>query len=327
MGCRQSSCEEVGGFSLFQLSHKKNHVAYLAPLGLESLFSDILGSSFASKKRLFWGPKNEGKHEFLSLWAANVWEELQEVTFDSISDCAKALTSLQRNWALYEGEPSSRALYIQKALPHVSAKPLIFAAVPKKEYPPLGAWMLLDDRHALLSSRCTSPRPNGEWNFEEDRVRPPNRAYLKLWETFTRMGVYPKSGEICLDLGASPGGWTWVLHELGSHIKAFDRSPLREDLQTSSRVEYIEADAFRVDLGLYLEATWLFCDVICYPEKLYEWVISHVLPSSIRYAVCTLKFQGRDHYGVIDAFQKIPGSSLVHLTANKHELTWVYNRA
>ena len=308
---------------MHQLRSLPNQVAYLAPAGLESLFEERLaGRAYMRQERLFWGDIEDA---FLARWAANVWRGLYGIEFDSISDCAKALTALQRNWWPYLPAGSSRASYIQKALPHVGAKPILFTG-RQTAYPPLGSWRLLEDHRVLASTRCDSPRPNGEWEFLEDRVGPPNRAYLKLWEAFTRLGVAPQKGDICLDLGASPGGWTWVLQQMGVCVKAFDRSPLRADLMAAPGVSFIEADAFRVDLSLYPEATWLFCDVICYPEKLYEWVSSSVLPSSISHAVCTLKFQGREHYGIIDDFLQIPNSWLGHLSQNKHELTWVWSK-
>ncbi len=308
---------------MYQLQRLHNQIAYLAPLGLEALFEERLaGRVYTRQDRLFWGKIEDA---FLARWAANQWSELYEIQFESILECAKALTSLQRSWWPYLPAGSSRASYIQKALPHVGAKPIVFTGKPTT-YPPLGSWRLLDDHRVLASPQCTSPRPNGEWEFVEDRLGPPNRAYLKLWEAFTRLGVAPQKGEVCLDLGASPGGWTWVLQRLGASVKAFDRSPLREDLMQASEVEFVEADAFRVDLSAYPEASWLFCDVICYPEKLYEWVSTSVLPSSIQHAVCTLKFQGREHYGIIDSFLAIPGGWLGHLSQNKHELTWVWTR-
>jgi 23S rRNA (cytidine2498-2'-O)-methyltransferase len=39
--------------------------------------------------------------------------------------------------------------------------------------------------------------------------------------------------------------------------------------------------------------------------------------------VCTIKFQGETDFETMRAFAGIPGSRLMHLNANKHELTWV----
>ena len=39
--------------------------------------------------------------------------------------------------------------------------------------------------------------------------------------------------------------------------------------------------------------------------------------------VCTLKFQGPTDHATAGRFAAIPGSRLMHLSHNKHELTWV----
>ena len=46
---------------------------------------------------------------------------------------------------------------------------------------PLGSWTLLNPNLMLVSGDCRSPFANGEAEFVEDRVGPPNRAYKKLW--------------------------------------------------------------------------------------------------------------------------------------------------
>jgi 23S rRNA (cytidine2498-2'-O)-methyltransferase len=39
--------------------------------------------------------------------------------------------------------------------------------------------------------------------------------------------------------------------------------------------------------------------------------------------VCTLKFQGPTDHETARRFAAIPGSRLMHLHHNKHELTWI----
>src|SRR6267154_4311754 len=100
-------------------------------------------------------------------WAANIWHDCIELPVASIGSAAQALRDLQRNWAMYAPLHHRRANLIQERLPHVSAKPIVFpAAAPTA---PLGSWTLLAPDRLLMAARCTSPFPNGEVAFIEDK--------------------------------------------------------------------------------------------------------------------------------------------------------------
>ncbi len=96
-----------------------------------------------------------------------------------------------------------------------------------------------------MASKSLSPRPNGEWNFNEDKINPPSRAYLKLWEFFTRFQIFPDKNDICLDLGACPGGWTWVLSGLAKQVIAYDKSPLDARVMALPNVVFHAEDALK----------------------------------------------------------------------------------
>ena len=68
---------------------------------------------------------------------------------------------------------------------------------------------------------------------------------------------------------------------------------------------------------------WLFSDVICYPDRLYEWLARWLELGQCRRFVCTVKLQGETDPALLDRFRDVPGSRLLHLSANKHELTFV----
>jgi 23S rRNA (cytidine2498-2'-O)-methyltransferase len=202
----------------------------------------------------------------------------------------------------------------------VGAKPLAFPdAAPAA---PLGSFTLLDSGTMLASPACSSPFPNGEPAFVEDKDGPPSRAYLKLYEAFTLFGRRPGPGDTCLDLGASPGGWTWVLARLGATVTAYDRADLAPHVASLPNVTVVKGDAFSARPDRVGPVDWLFSDVICYPEKLLEHVRSWLAAGACRNLLVTLKFQGTEHYGAIQGFREVPGGKLVHLGCNKHELTW-----
>src|SRR6266404_1856917 len=147
-------------------------------------------------------------------WVANVWHDPRRIPIASIADGARALRAIQRNWALYAFGLHRRASLIGDRLPHVSARPLNFPAASPEA--PLGSWTLLDANTILASAHCSSPFPNGEIRFVEDRGGPRNRAYLKLWEALTIAGRHPGCGSLCLDLGSSPGGGLPATRELAN---------------------------------------------------------------------------------------------------------------
>jgi 23S rRNA (cytidine2498-2'-O)-methyltransferase len=254
-------------------------------------------------------------------WGANVWLNPQEIGVASISDAAAKLRAIQRNWACYAPHLYRRTTLIQEQLPKVSAKPLVFGMPPPKA--PLGSWTLLDAETMLVAPHCTSAFPNGEIRFVEDRSGPPSRAYLKLWEALTVIGCRPGPGETCLDLGSSPGGWSWALQRMGAHVVSIDKAPLAPDIARLPWIEHRLESAFALDPRTVGPVDWLLSDVVCYPARLLALVERWLAAGSCRRFVCTLKFQGTTDHDTARRFAAIPGSQLRHLFHNKHELTWI----
>ena len=149
------------------------------------------------------------------------------------------------------------------------------------------------------------------------------RAYLKLWELFTRIGERPQPGELCLDLGSSPGGWTWVLQQLGARVLSVDKAALDPRVAKLPGVTYQRQSAFALDPAAVGPVDWLFSDVVCYPQRLLSRVQKWLEAGRARRFVCSVKFQGATDFEVMRRFAAIPGSRLMHLHHNKHELTWL----
>lgn len=254
-------------------------------------------------------------------WAQNIWLHPERIEFTSINDAAKKLKALGRNWALYSFKLHRRAQLIQDALPKIKGKPVEFLATLPTQ--PMGAWTLLDANTLLASPATNLPFPLGEMKFTEDKLAPPSRAYLKLWELFTVHNIRPQAGERCLDLGATPGGWTWVLANLGCVVEAVDKAPLDPKIAKLQNVEFRKASAFSLAPDSENPVAWLFSDVICYPERLWKFVERWLKAEGARNFVCTIKFQGKTDFETMEKFARVPGSRLLHLHHNKHELTWV----
>ena len=133
----------------------------------------------------------------------------------------------------------------------------------------------------------------------------------------------PQRGTRCVDAGACPGGWTWVLNNLGTEITAIDRSPLADFLMREPRITFMQHDAFTLTPESLGKQDWMCSDVICYPPRLLEWVERWRASGLCSKFICTIKMQGAPDFDTIRRFAEIPHSKIVHLTANKHELTWL----
>ncbi len=290
--------------------------AYLAADGFVEDLARELGAVERVHGRLLIAP---GPPQPVA-WAANVWVDPQLLTVVSISDAAAKLRAIQRNWAAYAPALHRRAVLIQQLLPKVSAKPLPFGAPAPAA--PLGSWTLLEAGTVLAAPHCSSPFPNGEVHFVEDRFGPPSRAYLKLWEALTLIGARPGPGEKCLDLGSSPGGWSWALQRMGASVISVDKAPLAPEIARLPGIEHRLDSAFALDPRALGAVDWLFSDVVCYPARLLALVERWLAAGTCRNFVCTIKFQGETDHDAIRRFAAISGAQLRHLFHNKHELTW-----
>jgi 23S rRNA (cytidine2498-2'-O)-methyltransferase len=253
-------------------------------------------------------------------WAQNTWLEPRFMRIDSIADAARKLRAIQRNWHWHPAAHPGRARLVGERLPVIRFKPVAFPAAPPTA--PLGAWTLLEPDLLVASAHCSSPFPDGEVAFVENRSGPPNRAYLKLWEALTLARRRPGPGARCLDLGAAPGGWTWVLATLGADVMTIDRAPLADALATEPRIAHRRGDAFKLRPAQAGELDWIFSDVAAYPRKLLglarEWAEARPQAAMI----FSVKLQGPPDPAAYRAFLAIAGSRLVHLAHNRHELTW-----
>ena len=293
--------------------------AYLAAEG----FEDSLAEELARR-----GVAIAGWHGRLALspdapvhaaWALDIWTDPREIEAPTVKTAADALRALQRNWGAYAAGFHRRMALIHDRLPPVKARPLAFPSPPPASH--LGAWTLLAPDRLLASPTKSSPFVNGECLFIEDHIGPPSRAYLKLWEALTRFGRYPKPGETCFDLGASPGGWTYVLASLGASVTAVDKAPLDPGVAAMPGVSERLDSAFAMPPE---PVDWLCSDIIAYPDRLLALVRKWIDAGAARHIVCTIKFQGPTDHAAAEAFAAIPDGQVVHLFHNKHELTFLW---
>jgi len=172
-------------------------------------------------------------------------------------------------------------------------------------------------------ARALSPWPGGYTEIPRD-VRPPSRAYRKLLEVERRWGRCVEGGQACVDLGAAPGGWTFVAVERGARVTAVDRSPLCDDLMASPRVTYVRGDAFRFRPEAPVD--WLLADVIAFPDRPLALLEAWLEGGWCRRFAVTFKFRGRPELEVVQALKALLRAGtrdfgVRQLQENKNEVT------
>lgn len=90
-----------------------------------------------------------------------------------------------------------------------------------------------------------------------------SRAAMKLEEALTSLTSEPGRGEVCVDLGAAPGGWTQRLVARGARVITVDPAELLPELAGHPRVQHVKGSAF--DYTPEEPVDWLFCDMAWRP--------------------------------------------------------------
>jgi 23S rRNA (cytidine2498-2'-O)-methyltransferase len=296
--------------------------AYLAAEGLDDVLAEELAR--AGRTITAW-------HGMLALspeppapsaWALDVWTDPREIQTPSVKSASDALRGMQRNWTSHNVDFHRRMALITERLPPVKARELVFPEPAPTSH--LGVYTLLAPDRMLASPTKSSPFVGGAPRFVEDHIGPPSRAYLKFYEICTRIGAWPQPGDTCIDLGASPGGWTWAIAKLGADVTAIDRAPLADRVAGMPGVTQRQGSAFSIAPE---PVDWLFSDIIAYPAPLLEMVRTWIDAGTTGRIVCTIKFQGNTDHAAAEAFAAIPGGRVMHLFHNKHELTFCWERA
>ncbi len=91
----------------------------------------------------------------------------------------------------------------------------------------------------------------------------PSRAGRKLVEAFDWIGRAPEPGEVCVDLGAAPGGWSVVLLEHRAKVIAVDPAMLAPEVQRMKGLVHVKLSAF--DFNPAEPVDWLICDMAWRP--------------------------------------------------------------
>ncbi|WP_372626099.1 23S rRNA (cytidine(2498)-2'-O)-methyltransferase RlmM [Arsukibacterium sp.] len=127
-----------------------------------------------------------------------------------------------------------------------------------------------------------SPLENGIMRLKFPNEAP-SRSTLKLEEAFLQF--IPKhewdkrlgGGLNAVDLGASPGGWTYQLVKRSMMVTAIDNGPMAESLMQTGQVKHLTVDGFKFE-PQKKNVYWVVCDMIEQPQRVAmrmgDWLIN-----------------------------------------------------
>ena len=164
----------------------------------------------------------------------------------------------------------------------------------------------------------------------------PSRSYLKLEEALIRF-IPEKQREHCLapgmsatDLGAAPGGWSWLLIQNHLKVMAVDNGPLKTHLLDSGLCTHIRQDAFSYEPGQRCD--WLVCDIVDKPLRVLALIRRWLSNRWCHRVIFNLKLPMQQRFRFIQKelfpwLQELQRDNLItnwqakHLYHDRHEIT------
>ncbi len=145
---------------------------------------------------------------------------------------------------------------------------------------------------AVADTRDSAPWPLG---IPRLKLLPeaPSRSALKLDEALLTLltpeerQALVQPGMRAADLGAAPGGWTWVLTRQHLHVTSVDNGPLRQHVLDTGLVEHLRADGFHWKPEQPLD--WMGCDMVEQPRRVAERMATWIREGWCRHTIFNLK--------------------------------------
>ncbi len=204
---------------------------------------------------------------------------------------------------------------------------LASASHPRILVPVRGLFVRFVDFGRVFAS--TEALFNGQRRMADDPLAP-SRSYLKVEEAYGLVGCEPGPGELVVDLGAAPGGWSFSAAKRGARVLAVDNGPLKGGAFGNPLIEHILADAFGFRPPGERRVDWLFCDLVEEPHHTLRNLIAPWLSESrCRNFIVNLKFGRTDPLALLQEL-RMPASPFVmhgkdvrirHLFHNREEFT------
>ncbi|SDZ91730.1 23S rRNA (cytidine(2498)-2'-O)-methyltransferase RlmM [Alkalimonas amylolytica] len=166
---------------------------------------------------------------------------------------------------------------------------------------------LLSGSEAMLGlsyPKNNSPLENGIMRLKSPKDAP-SRSTLKLEEaflTFIPASERPQRlapGLNAVDLGASPGGWTYQLVRRSMMVTAIDNGPMDPALMESGQVKHLQVDGFKFQPAKQ-NVYWLVCDMIEKPDRVAVLICDWFSNGWCQESIFNLKLPMKKRYEMVE---------------------------
>lgn len=165
---------------------------------------------------------------------------------------------------------------------------------PDTRFPRLHVCFLAGN-HVLIGS--ADPHDSSPWPLGVPRLRShadaPSRSALKLEEallTLLDTKMLEKTmqpGMFAADLGAAPGGWSWVLARRHLRVFAIDNGPMAQSALDTGLIDHQRHDGFHWQPPKPLD--WMVCDMVEAPRKVASRMAEWFAMGWCKHAIFNLK--------------------------------------
>lgn len=219
-------------------------------------------------------------------------------------------------------EAKELSAFCRKFEPHLK-KALTQASLLKPDAPRLPRLHVFFTDSSTAWAGTSQPGNSSNWPMGIPRLRipreAPSRSTLKLAEAL--LEILPEQereqlrpGRRAVDLGASPGGWTWQLTQRGMKVTAVDNGPMDAALMESGLVEHLRADGFTFRPRHPVD--WLVCDMVDKPARVVDLVARWFERGDCRAALFNLKLPMKRRFEEVQLSRSILEGRLGRLGGN-----------
>jgi 23S rRNA (cytidine2498-2'-O)-methyltransferase len=165
---------------------------------------------------------------------------------------------------------------------------------------------------------CSYVNNSSPWPMGIPRLKfpsgAPSRSTLKLEEAFVvfmsaeERARLLKNGMSAVDLGASPGGWTWQFTSRGMRVTAVDNGRISSELLNSGLVRHVPADGFA--FAPRAPVDWMVCDIVEQPSRIAKLAAQWIGRQWCRRTIFNLKLPMKKRYEEVKRCGDIIASEL-----------------